>query len=167
QRSYDLCVGLHEHVSRFPRAQRGLLGRAILDEGLRMLTLLAATNRAVDRLPGLTEASGRLDALRITLRLSNRLGFLSHGAYERLCEIADEVGRMLGGWIKHGMARRRAPGEAADAAPGAPSSVVTMNGRFVRMRARKLGAGQPSDPIGSSIPRTASRATGKAAGPPP
>jgi len=34
QRSYDLCVGLHEHVSRFPRAQRGLLGRAILDEVL-------------------------------------------------------------------------------------------------------------------------------------
>jgi hypothetical protein len=107
QRSYDLCVGLHEHVSRVPRAQRGLLGRTILDEGLRMLTLLAATNRAADRLPGLTEASGRLDALRITPRLSNRLGFLSHGAYERLCEVADEVGRMLGGWIKHGMAQRR------------------------------------------------------------
>jgi len=37
QRSYDLCVVLYEHVNRFPRAQRTLLGRVILDEALRML----------------------------------------------------------------------------------------------------------------------------------
>lgn len=26
-RSYDLCASLYEHVNRFPRAQRTLLGR--------------------------------------------------------------------------------------------------------------------------------------------
>ena len=32
QRSYDLWADLYEHVNRFPRAQRTLLGRLILDD---------------------------------------------------------------------------------------------------------------------------------------
>ena len=101
QRSYDLCAGLYEHVNRFPRAQRSLLGRVILEDGLQMLVLLTVANRRREKVETLAEASGRLDALRITLRLSKRLGFLSNGGYERLSETADEVGRMLGGWVKH------------------------------------------------------------------
>jgi hypothetical protein len=101
QRSYDLCAAIYEHVNRFPRAQRGLLGRVVIDDALRMLALLTVANRLRERSGSLAEASGRLDAVRIALRLSHQLGFLSHGGYELLSLRADEVGRMLGGWIKH------------------------------------------------------------------
>lgn len=101
QRAYDLCVDLYAHVNRFPRAQRTLLGRVILDDGLQMLVLLTVANRRAEKQASLTEASGRLDALRITLRLATRLGFLSNGGYARLSGMADEVGRMLGGWLKY------------------------------------------------------------------
>lgn len=101
QRAYDLCAALYEHVNRFPRAQRTLLGRVILDDGLKMLVLLTVANRRAEKQASLAEASGRLDALRITLRLATRLGFLSNGGYERLSGLADEVGRMLGGWLKY------------------------------------------------------------------
>jgi len=101
QRSYDLCASLYAHVNRFPRAERGLLGRVILDDALQMLTLLTVATRRTARVESLEEASGRLDALRIALRLSKRLGFLSNGGYEELSSAADEVGRMLGGWLKH------------------------------------------------------------------
>lgn len=101
QRAYDLCEGLYAHVNRFPRSQRTLLGRVILDDGLQMLVLLTVANRLAEKGARLTEASGRLDALRITLRLATRLGFLSNGGYERLSGLADEVGRMLGGWLKY------------------------------------------------------------------
>ena len=37
QRSYDLCAAIYEHVNRFPRAQRGLLGRVVIDDALRVL----------------------------------------------------------------------------------------------------------------------------------
>jgi hypothetical protein len=110
QRAYDLCVDLYAHVNRFPRAQRTLLGRVILDDGLQMLVLLTVANRRTEKQASLAEASGRLDALRITLRLATRLGFLSNGGYARLSGMADEVGRMLGGWLKH------------DAAAGAASA---------------------------------------------
>jgi hypothetical protein len=101
QKSYDLCAGLYTHVNRFPRAQRGLLGRVILDDALQMLVLMTVANRRAEKGETLAEASGRLDALRITLRLSKRLGFLSNGGYEELSRVLDEVGRMLGGWLKH------------------------------------------------------------------
>jgi len=81
---------------RFPRAQRGLLGRVILDDALQMLVSLTVANRRTDKAETLREASGRLDALRIT-----HLGFVSNGGYEDLSKGADEVGRMLGGWLKH------------------------------------------------------------------
>ncbi len=101
QKSYDLCAGLYTHVNRFPRAQRGLLGRVILEDALQMLVSLTVANRRADKAEELREASGRLDALRITLRLSKRLGFVSNGGYEDLSNGADEVGRMLGGWLKY------------------------------------------------------------------
>lgn len=108
-RAYELCAALYEHVDRFPRAQRTLLGRVVLDDGLRMLTALARANRLADKRPALIEASGRLDALRIGLRLAKRLGFLSNRGYESLTESADEVGRMLGGWLRY---ERGRPAEA-------------------------------------------------------
>ena len=45
QKSYDLCAGIYEHVNRFPRAQRGLLGRVVIDDALRLLALLTVANR--------------------------------------------------------------------------------------------------------------------------
>lgn len=125
QRSYDLCAGLYDHVNRFPRAQRTLLGRLVLEEGLRLLVLLTLANRRAARSESLEEASGRLDSLRITLRLAHRLGFLSNGGYADLSETADEVGRMLGGWLKHAKAAEppsapggRRSGEVAASASG-------------------------------------------------
>ena len=60
--TYDLCAKLYAHVDRFPRAQRTLLGRMILDQALRMLAALTVANRLVDKRESLVEASGHLDA---------------------------------------------------------------------------------------------------------
>jgi hypothetical protein len=79
----------------------------MIEDGLQMMVQLTVANRRADKGPALDEASGRLDALRITLRLSRGLGFLSNGGYEDLSRDIDEVGRMLGGWIKYDAAPRR------------------------------------------------------------
>ena len=115
QKSYDLCAGLYTHVNRFPRAERGLLGRVILEDALAMLVSLTVANRRTERAETLREASGRLDALRITLRLGKHLGLVSNGGYEDLSKGADEVGRMLGGWLKYEQSGATAP--SASAAP--------------------------------------------------
>ncbi|MCC6766201.1 MAG: four helix bundle protein [Deltaproteobacteria bacterium] len=115
QKSYDLCAGLYAQVHRFPRVERGLLGRVILEDALQMLVALTVANRRSDKAETLREASGRLDALRITLRLGKRLGFVSNGGYEELSKDATEVGRMLGGWLKYETREAGAP-EAPPAA---------------------------------------------------
>ena len=135
QKSYDLCAGLYTHVNRFPRAQRGLLGRVILEDALQMLVSLTVANRRADKAETLREASGRLDALRITLRLGKHLGFVSNGGYEDLSKGADEVGRMLGGWLKYeqGGAAERTGGPPPGAAP-APAQRKRAGGVRYTMR---------------------------------
>jgi 23S rRNA-intervening sequence protein len=117
QRSYDLCAGLYQHVQRFPRVERGLLGRVMVEDALRLLVGLTAANRRREKATALMEAGGHLDALRIALRLGKQLGYVSNGGYEKLSGLADEVGRMLGGWIKH--EGRPAPERAVTAPPEA------------------------------------------------
>jgi hypothetical protein len=142
QRSYDLCADLYQHVDRFPRAQRGLLGRVILEDALRMLSALTTANRRTDKVDRLTEASGRLDAVRIALRLSKRLGYLSNRAYAVLTPVTDEVGRMIGGWLKHEIAPPAAEplGEPPRAARRAGGTRYTMASPTVEKYLRaKLG----------------------------
>ncbi len=104
QRAYDFAVALYAYVNRFPRIHRPLLGRELMGLALRILVTLVRANRRRDKVPELEETSGAVDALRITLRLSTRLSLLSHNGYEALSRDLDEIGRMLGGWLKHSAA---------------------------------------------------------------
>jgi hypothetical protein len=56
QKSYDLCANLYAYVNRFPRAQRGLLGRVILEDALQMLVSLTVANRRAEKTETLHEA---------------------------------------------------------------------------------------------------------------
>jgi hypothetical protein len=119
QRAYDFAVDLHGAVNRFPRAEKPLLGRELVGLALRLLLTLVTANRRRDKVSDLDEASGTVDALRITLRLSTRLSLLSHKGYEGLSRDLDEIGRMLGGWLKQSAAVSSDTPEARPAAPDA------------------------------------------------
>lgn len=58
QKSYDLCADLYTYVDRFPRAQGGLLGRVMIEDGLQMLVQLTVANRRSEKGAALEEASG-------------------------------------------------------------------------------------------------------------
>jgi len=121
QRAYDFAVDLHGAVNRFPRAQKPLLGRELIGLALRLLLTLVTANRRRDKVPDLEEASGTVDALRIALRLSTRLSLLSHKGYEGLSMELDEIGRMLGGWLKQSAMASADTPEARPAVPDAPA----------------------------------------------
>ena len=98
-----------------------LSGREIMGLALRLLVTLVTANRRRDKVPELEEASGVVDALRITLRLSMRLGLLSHHGYEALSQDLDEIGRMLGGWLKQSAAAGAETIEVLPVIPAAPA----------------------------------------------
>jgi hypothetical protein len=62
--------------------------------------LLASQLSKTDKLPVLQKASLKLNFLRIFLRLMKETKSLAANKYVTLQQDVDEVGRMLGGWIK-------------------------------------------------------------------
>lgn len=56
--SYDLCAELYQHTNRFPRGQRTLLGRMILDEAPLMLVALTVANRLAEKRESLPGGAG-------------------------------------------------------------------------------------------------------------
>ena len=62
--------------------------------------LLASQLSKADKLPVLQKASLKLNFLRIFLRLMKETKSLATNKYMTLQQDVDEVGRMLGGWIK-------------------------------------------------------------------
>lgn len=62
--------------------------------------LLASQNYQHDKLTALKQASIKLSLLRVFLRLMKDVKTIDNKKYIRLeCEV-DEIGRMLGGWIR-------------------------------------------------------------------
>jgi hypothetical protein len=97
---YDLCLWLVPHINKFPRDHRFTLGDRIvggLYDILEMLLEAAYTGRKREVL---LRANLKLEQLRYLIRLSKDLRLLSLQRYEHAAELTDEVGRMLGGWLK-------------------------------------------------------------------
>ena len=61
---------------------------------------IISANSVSDKSPYFSGTSLEIEKLRIFLRLAKDLSFLSFKRYELLSARLDEIGRMLGGWIK-------------------------------------------------------------------
>ena len=68
---------------------------------IEVLENIVQANETQDKLPILKELSAFLERLRILIRLSKDLTYMDFRRYERLSLNVDEIGRMLGGWIKY------------------------------------------------------------------
>ena len=62
--------------------------------------LLASQTCKSEKLPILEKASLKLNFLRVFLRLMKEVKTIDNKKYTTLEECIDEIGRMLGGWIK-------------------------------------------------------------------
>lgn len=98
--AYDLVLGLYPAVRGFPKSQQYLLGRRIEDTALEILTGLVAVNAARNKKEKLPAVDAKIEKLRLLIRLSCDLKFISMKKYAALAESVDELGRMLGGWMK-------------------------------------------------------------------
>lgn len=62
--------------------------------------LLASQMYKAEKLPILEKASVKLNFLRVFFRLMKEVKTIDNKKYVVLQELVDEIGRMLGGWIK-------------------------------------------------------------------
>jgi polyphosphate kinase 2 (PPK2 family) len=62
--------------------------------------LSASYKQKFEKIPALERTSLKLNVLRVFIRLMKEIQALDNKKYSALEEIIDEIGRMLGGWIR-------------------------------------------------------------------
>jgi hypothetical protein len=108
---YQLLNWLVPTIGRFPREQRFLLGDRIQSTALDVLESLIEATYTRDRRVPLAHANLGLEKLRFFVRLAHEQRHLDARRYEHAARQIDEVGRLVGGWVK-------ASGAGAGAANG-------------------------------------------------
>jgi len=102
QKTYEIYKDLHQHIKTFPKSDKYSLGEKLKNINLEILELLIDAEIAKrDWKPPLLQKAGRkTDLLKLLLRLANELKILDDKKYLSLIEKFQEIGRMLGGWLK-------------------------------------------------------------------
>jgi hypothetical protein len=101
-KTFDFVVWLMQVTNHFPRSQRFFITQRFVDAALNFqeLALEANVKRMPERLEKLVQADVELDKVRIYLRLTLRLEWLTPGQYQHGAFMVAEMGRLLGGWQK-------------------------------------------------------------------
>jgi len=100
EKTYELILWLYPTVNKFPKPQRFVLGQQIENAILKILQGIIEANQERNKIPYLKQISVELDKLRILIRLSKDLKFISIKQYGFVANKVNEIGKMLGGWIK-------------------------------------------------------------------
>lgn len=98
--AYDLLLWLINHVGKFPRSHRFVLGERIETTMLTVLMVLVEASYSRERLSLLQRANLELEKLRMLIRLGKDLGFTSLAQYEHASKEMLRVGQQVGGWIR-------------------------------------------------------------------
>jgi len=102
QKLYDLIIIMYPIINHIPKSHRMILGRHLEDNCIVLLLLVIKANktRDVNRKVLQDEISDKLDSLRILVRLTKDLKFLSINQYALLAEKLNEIGKMVYCWNK-------------------------------------------------------------------
>lgn len=101
-KTYDLYKTFYGYLATFPKKERYTLGQKceLLLLDLLERIILASSLSKEEKLPILKTASLKLDVLKVLFRLGKDLKIIESKKYLILEGFLQEIGRMLGGWIK-------------------------------------------------------------------
>lgn len=102
KKSYDLYKTFHEYRKLIPKADRYTVFERGEDVILDILEniMAASIERPAEKLLILNKTSSRLNLLRVFVRLLKDTKAFDSKKYITLETNIDEIGRMLGGWIR-------------------------------------------------------------------
>jgi four helix bundle protein len=103
EKTYELILWLYPTVNKFPKSQRFVLGQRIENGVLKIVEEIIEMRVIVGReekLKQLQKISTEMDKTRMLIRISKDLKFIKTSQYIFATEKINEMGKMLGGWIK-------------------------------------------------------------------
>ena len=101
KRSYDFSKCLLQHSGKFSRSHRFSVAVKLENAALSLIELTSVANTRQHKLPLLKEANEALVKMRLLFRLSYEMRFIKFNSYEYVSALMNELGRLLGGWIKN------------------------------------------------------------------
>ena len=101
-RIYDLYKLLHSYHPRIPKSDRYTLWQKCENTTLALLEALIETShhKGGERIHTLYEISCKLDLLKVLIRLAKETRTIEAQWYVDIQAHLQEIGKMLGGWIK-------------------------------------------------------------------
>jgi len=102
KKSYDLYKILHEYRKVVPKSDRFTVFERCEQSLLDVIEaiLQASSQNKQEKVSALNRASLKLNVLRIFIRLLKDIKAIDIKKYVKLETMVDEIGRMLGGWIR-------------------------------------------------------------------
>jgi hypothetical protein len=100
RKMYQLTLEYTDRVRGFPRHCRFVLGDRILVNCYEILEGLVEARYDKAKKPLLRAQNLRIEKLRFQTRLCMDMQVISAKQYGHLAQLLDEVGRMVGGWLK-------------------------------------------------------------------
>jgi hypothetical protein len=99
-KTYDLLHWLIPCTLEFPKSQRFVMALRVQQAAFSLYELLVQAGKGSAPADTLRQADIVLEQLRLYLRLCKDLELLSPRQYEHSARLTDEIGRLLGGWLK-------------------------------------------------------------------
>jgi hypothetical protein len=99
-KAYDFTLWMMNHTAKFPKSSRFSVSVRVENKLLDILEGILSANREWDKGRYLSKTDEDLEKLRIFIRLSKDMRFLNVQSYEYAVRQMEEIGRLLGGWIK-------------------------------------------------------------------
>jgi four helix bundle protein len=103
EKTYELILWLYPTVNKFPKSQRFVLGQRIENGVLKIVEEIIEMRVMIgkeEKLKQLQKISTEMDKTRMLIRISKDLKFIKTSQYIFATEKINEMGKMLGGWIK-------------------------------------------------------------------
>ena len=108
-RMYELVKWFLGRLAKFPRSHRYGLGQRIEAQlyGIFEELIRAKYGAGPKKARGLEGANRDLEVLRLLTRLAHELKLLPHKSHEYAIREMNEIGRMVGGWLKQQQSQKR------------------------------------------------------------
>ena len=100
KRGYDFSKWLLGHTGKFPKSYRFSVASKLENAIIEFIELTTVANMRKDKAPMLKKADEALARIRVLFRLSYEMKFINIKSYEFGSGQINELGRLLGGWIK-------------------------------------------------------------------
>jgi len=102
QKTYDFLLWFYPLIQRLPKHHRATLGKQLekLSLSILLAELTANADRKTDRYLKQLHVSMELEKLRILIRLTKDLHFISIKQYTYIAKKINEIAKILVGWMK-------------------------------------------------------------------